>query len=140
WWWQPMMGSCPQTREHLAILELLGIKRLVVALTKIDLVDKEWQGLIEEQIRDFLRDTAFADAPLVSVSSRTGENVDVLIGLLDELSAVRSDKEIDPPLRMPIDRVFSLSGIGTVVTGTLWSGTIEVDQTVEVLPGRLRPL
>ncbi|GFP38219.1 selenocysteine-specific elongation factor, partial [Candidatus Hakubella thermalkaliphila] len=72
------------------------------------------------------------------LSSRTGENVDVLIGLLDELSAVRSDKEIDPPLRMPIDRVFSLSGIGTVVTGTLWSGTIEVDQTVEVLPGRLR--
>ncbi|GFP19434.1 selenocysteine-specific elongation factor [Candidatus Hakubella thermalkaliphila] len=131
-------GVMPQTREHLAILELLGIKRLVVALTKIDLVDKEWQGLIEEQIRDFLRDTAFADAPLVSVSSRTGENVDVLIGLLDELSAVRSDKEIDPPLRMPIDRVFSLSGIGTVVTGTLWSGTIEVDQTVEVLPGRLR--
>ncbi len=131
-------GVMPQTREHLAILELLGIKRLVVALTKIDLVDKEWQGLIEEQIRDFLRDTAFADAPLVAVSSRTGENVDMLVRLLDELTAVRSDKEIDLPVRMPIDRVFSLSGIGTVVTGTLWSGTVKVDQTVEILPARLR--
>ncbi len=127
-------GIMPQTIEHLAVLELLGVRTCVVALTKVDLVDDEWQELIKEEIAQFLAGTPFEGAPIIGVSSRTGEGLDALRAALD--SAVDTAAHIKPsgPVRMPIDRVFTIKGFGTVVTGTLWSGTLCEGDSLKVLP------
>lgn len=132
-------GVMPQTKEHLAILDLLQIENGVVALTKIDLVpDPEWLDLVEEELHQAFAGTVLADAPIVRVSARTGENMDQL---QETLQTVLGQKPARPDLgrpRLPIDRVFSIAGFGTVVTGTLVDGHFSVGDEVVVLPGEIR--
>lgn len=132
-------GVMPQTREHLAILNILQIPAGVVALTKIDMVnDEEWLALVEEELRQELRGTVLEDAPIVPVSARTGKNLDQLQITLQE---VLSRNPLRPDLgrpRLPIDRVFTMAGFGTVVTGTLVDGHFSVGDEVVILPGEQR--
>ncbi len=131
-------GPMPQTNEHLAILNLLRIERGIVVLTKIDSVDQEWRELVSEEIRELLSGTGLASAPIVPVSSITGEGLDTLRSAIDDmLSEVPPHTEHGRP-RLPIDRVFTISGFGTVVTGTLVDGPLAVGQEVEIQPGGLR--
>jgi len=138
-------GVMPQTREHLDILDLLQIKNGIIVLTKIDMIsDPDWLDLIEDDIRLTLAETILADAPLVRVSSRTRIGIPELI---DQLSLTLKESTERPDLgrpRLPIDRVFSIAGFGTVVTGTLLDGTFSIGEEVEILPrrqtGRIRGL
>jgi selenocysteine-specific elongation factor len=127
-------GVMPQTREHLAIVDLLGIEHGVVAVTKADLADPDWLALVEADVRELLAGTALADAPIVPVSARTGDGLPELLTALDEVAAVTESRHSDLPARLPVDRVFTIAGAGTVVTGTLWSGRIERDDTLQALP------
>jgi selenocysteine-specific elongation factor len=131
-------GVMPQTREHLAICDLLRVKKGLIALTKADLVDKDWLALVQDEVRDFVKGTFLDKAALIPVSSKTGENIPALLKELARLSDEVSQKSPNGVLRLPIDRVFTMKGFGTVVTGTLLSGTISADQEVEVLPKGLR--
>ncbi len=138
-------GVMPQTREHLAILDLLQIPAAVVALTKIDLVpDVEWLDLVEADLQDTLKGTALENAPIVRVSARSGEGLDALVQTLqDVLTAHPHRPDLGRP-RLPVDRVFTLPGFGTIVTGTLTDGHLSVGDAVEILPpgieGRIRGL
>lgn len=127
-------GVMPQTREHLAIVDLLGVRRGVVAVTKVDLVEPEWLDLVLEDIRAALVDSSFADAPLVPVSARTGAGLDALTAALADAAATVAPRNDDDLFRLPIDRVFTIRGTGTVVTGTVWSGRLRADAAVRVLP------
>lgn len=131
-------GIMPQTLEHLAVLELLGVPRLVVALTKIDLVDDEWTSFMADEIEARLEQTPYAHAPVVSVSSKTGQGLDDLKGALAEMARATERIQTGSIPRLPVDRVFSVKGAGTVITGTLWSGKIALDDEIEVLPSGLR--
>ena len=128
----------PQTREHLAILDLLQVPRGVIALTKTDLVDDpEWLELVTLEIADTMQDTALAGAPIVPVSARSGQGLDKLRDVLSiSLHEIPAPPDLGRP-RLPIDRVFTLSGFGTVVTGTLLDGRLRVGDEVEVQPGGL---
>ncbi|MBI4299550.1 MAG: selenocysteine-specific translation elongation factor [Chloroflexi bacterium] len=131
-------GVMPQTRVHLAIIDLLQIRSGVVALSKRDLVDAEWLELVKADLQDTLRGTVLEEAPLVAVSAVTGEGLPGLLASLDsQLESMEPKRDIGRP-RLPIDRVFTISGFGTVVTGTLIDGSLSVGQEVEVLPGGLR--
>ena len=127
-------GIMPQTREHLDICQLLGVKRGVVALTKSDLVDADWLALVEEEVRDYLRGSFLDGAALVPVSARTGAGLDdlraELVRLCDEVPA----RAADGTFRLPLDRVFTIHGFGTVVTGTILGGTIKAGDPVVVHP------
>ncbi len=129
-------GVMPQTREHLRIIELLGIPTGLVALTKIDMVDGDLAELARADVEDLLATTPYRAAPIVLVSGVTGEGSAELVATLDRLGAAIPPRPAYPATRMPIDRVFSLKGIGTVVTGTLWSGSLSAEDTVAVLPPR----
>lgn len=128
-------GVMPQTVEHLHILQLLGIKRGVVAITKCDMVEGDWLELVHEQVRELLATSSLKDAPLISVSAHTGEGIDELKDLLDKVAGEVPEKPSSGLCRMPIDRVFTKQGFGTIVTGTLRSGSIVVGQHLELLPG-----
>jgi len=131
-------GVMPQTREHLAILELLGIERGVVALTKRDLVDDEWAALVRAEVRTALAATPLAGAPLVDVSATTRRGLDALLAALETvLGAAPPRRDLARP-RLPIDRAFTMTGFGTVVTGTLVDGSLRVGDEVEVFPRGLR--
>jgi len=131
-------GVMPQTREHLAILGLLGIDRGVIALTKRDLVDDEWAALAAGDVRAALRGTALADAPLVEVSSVSRRGLDeLLLALQRVLGEAPARRDVGRP-RLPVDRSFTMSGFGTVVTGTLIDGSLAVGDEVGVFPGDLR--
>ncbi len=127
-------GVMPQTREHLAVVSLLGVPRMVVALTKTDLVDAEWLELVEEDARALLAGTPYAEAEVVPVSAVTGEGVDALSAALVRCAA-QDGRDSGDLARLPVDRVFALEGAGTVVTGTLWSGRLERGGAVRILPG-----
>lgn len=127
-------GVMPQTVEHLAVLELLGVRSLVVALTKIDLVDEEWRAFVADEVAARLEASPYAGAPIVGVSSRTGEGLDELRSVLDAAAAAAQRTKLDGPARMPVDRVFTVKGFGTVATGTLWSGTLSEGDALTVLP------
>lgn len=128
-------GVMPQTREHLAILDLLEIDRGVVALTKVDLIhDAEWLDLIEQEARELLRRSSLENAKVYRVSSKTSEGLEALAEALAELSEAREPVNDPAKTRLPIDRSFSISGFGTVVTGTLLGGPLEVGEVVEALP------
>lgn len=124
----------PQTREHLAICDLLRVKKGVIALTKTDLVDKDWLMLVQDDVRGFVKGTFLEKAPIVPISTKTGENISTLIQELDKLSKEVSPKSPNGVLRLPIDRVFTMKGFGTVITGTILSGAVNQDQEVEILP------
>jgi selenocysteine-specific elongation factor len=128
-------GVMPQTREHLAIVELLDVPAGAVALTKRDLVDDELAELARLGIEELLEDGPYAGAQVVEVSSRTGAGLDDLRTMLDGLATGADRHPGDGPVRLPIDRVFTLRGIGTVVTGTLWSGTVSVGDRLAIEPG-----
>jgi selenocysteine-specific elongation factor len=130
-------GVMPQTREHLEICQLLGVKKGLVALTKSDMVDEDWLGLVGEEVRDYLAGSFLAEAPIIPVSSRSGAGLDELKGALVSLAAEVEEKRHDGPFRLPVDRVFTVTGFGTVVTGTLLSGEIRVGDEVEILPAGL---
>jgi selenocysteine-specific elongation factor len=127
-------GVMPQTREHLRIIELLDIPLGAVALTKVDMVDKEMVELAAADVEDFLGSSRYAGSSIVPVSGVTGEGLDRLLATLDELADRAPSRTAYPATRLPIDRVFSLKGIGTVVTGTLWSGQLRAEDTVSILP------
>src|SRR5579871_2346255 len=125
-------GVMPQTREHVAILDLLGISNGVVALTKRDLVDDEWLDLVQADVEEFLESTSLGGAPIVPCSATTGVGLDVLIGVLQELLAKERLRPSTGRPRLPIDRVFTVAGFGTVVTGTLIDGEMHLGQELEV--------
>ena len=124
----------PQTREHLEIMELLGIPAGLVALTKIDLVDRDFVELVAADIADLTRGTFLEGCPIVPVSSQTGEGLDELRAALAKLANEVVIPEALPLFRMPIDRVFSVAGHGTVVTGSVASGSVRAGETLEMLP------
>jgi selenocysteine-specific elongation factor len=127
-------GIMPQTREHLTILELLGVRRGAIAITKSDLVEADWLALVEDDIRE-VTCRVLPDAPIVVTSATTGAGISELRRSLRDvaLSVARSDDR--DLFRTPIDRVFSIRGTGTVVTGTVWSGSLTRDESVRILPG-----
>lgn len=128
-------GIMPQTIEHLNICNMLGCKAGIIALTKIDLVDKEWLQLVQEEALKFIKGTFLEDSNvIIPVSAKTRENIELLKSKIQELSKVVKPKSSGGFFRLPIDRVFTLKGFGTVVTGTVLSGNIRIDDMVEILP------
>jgi selenocysteine-specific elongation factor len=128
-------GVMPQTREHLAILDILEVTNSVVALTKQDLIDDpEWLMLVEDDLREQLAGTCLQDSPIVPVSALTGAGIPELLAELDKAVAASPERADTGSPRLPIDRAFSLSGFGTIVTGTLSDGHLEVGAEVEILP------
>jgi selenocysteine-specific elongation factor len=131
-------GIMPQSREHLAICDMLKIKTGLIALTKADLVEKEWLQLVRDEVRTFIKDTFLDGAPIVPVSSRTGENLELLKKEIRDIALSISPKTAGGLFRLPIDRVFTLKGFGTVITGTAISGRVSVEDQVEILPSNVR--
>ena len=128
-------GIMPQTREHMDILGLLGIKKSILVINKCDLVDEEWLELVEEEIQEELEGTFLEGAPVVKVSAATGQGLDELTDTIQQLMSdevVAKDTQTLP--RLPIDRAFTLSGFGTIITGTLISGTITREDVLEMYP------
>lgn len=137
-------GIMPQTREHLAILDLLRVSDGLVALTKADLVDDEWLVFVSDEVRTLLQSTTLSQAPIIPCSARTGLGLPALLTELDQvLTRVEQKQEKFIPknsvgTRLPIDRIFSLTGFGTIVTGTLLDGPLTVGQEIEILPQGLK--
>jgi selenocysteine-specific elongation factor len=128
-------GVMPQTTEHLSIIDMLGVKRGVVVITKSDLVDKDMIELVKDDIRETLKGTVLEDSPIIPVSAITGEGIEELLKMIDDVAKSVELRESAEAFRLPVDRVFTLKGVGTVVTGTLWSGEIHPDDSAVVLPG-----
>ena len=131
-------GVMPQTREHLDICQLLAIKRGLIALTKSDLVDDEWLALVQEDIRKAVQGTFLEQAPIIPLSSTTGKGIPDLLAALDAIVAAVRERPSSGIARLPIDRVFTMKGFGTVITGTLLAGTVSVGDEVEILPSSVR--
>ena len=128
-------GIMPQTREHLDILQLLGIEKTILVISKCDLVEQEWLELMEEEIREGLAGTILDGAPVARISSVTGEGIDALKDLIADMVRTQVQaRDINSIPRLPIDRVFTLSGFGTIVTGTLLSGSITKNDDLELYP------
>lgn len=127
-------GVMPQTREHLDICTLLGVSHGLVVLTKIDMVDEEWLGLVQEDVAEYLEDTFLAGAPIVPVSAVTGQGLPELVKLLDEMVSHLDERPAYGPFRLPVDRVFTMKGFGTVITGTAVGGSVTLGQEVEIYP------
>lgn len=131
-------GPMPQTAEHLAILDLLDIQHGIVVLTKRDLVDAEWLELVTEETRERLAGASLADAPIVAVDSLSRAGLDNLIAQIDQLASALPVRSTAGRPRLPVDRAFTVAGFGTVVTGTLSGGPLEVGQEIELAPGGIR--
>jgi selenocysteine-specific elongation factor len=129
-------GVMPQTSEHLEILSLLEIPRAIVALSKSDLVTEEWLSLVSDDVHSLLATTRFADSEIIPVSALTGAGLPALREAIaaGALAAQKTSRPADDLFRMPVDRAFTVKGTGTVVTGTVWSGTVARDTTVAVFP------
>lgn len=131
-------GVMPQTREHLAILDLLEIQRGLVVVTKKDLVDGELLSLVKMEIEELISTTTLSQAPIVTVSALTGEGLSELVSAIDELlGSIEPRQDLGRP-RLFIDRVFTITGSGTIVTGTLIDGSLSVGQEVEIVPAGLK--
>lgn len=128
-------GIMPQTREHVDILHLLGIEKSIIVLNKCDLVDEEWLELVEEEVREELAGTFLEHAPVAKVSAATGQGLEELIQIIEKMTEDDlTPKDVHTIPRLPVDRVFTLSGFGTIITGTLVSGTIHKEDTLEMYP------
>jgi len=127
-------GVMPQTREHMEICTLLGIQHGLIVMTKTDMVDEEWLELAREDIRDFSQGTFLEEAPIMPVSSVTGDGIPGLISAINEIAGSIPQRPPSSLFRLPIDRVFTMKGFGTVITGTLVSGKINVGETIMVYP------
>jgi selenocysteine-specific elongation factor len=130
-------GVMPQTREHLDICKLLRVRKGLVVLTKIDLLDRELLELVKEEVTEIVQDTFLKNAPILAVSSVTGEGIPQLLSALDLLSQEIKERSSEGLFRLPIDRVFTMKGFGTVVTGTMISGSLSLGETAQVLPSGL---
>ncbi|MBD3290183.1 selenocysteine-specific translation elongation factor [candidate division KSB1 bacterium] len=127
-------GVMPQTREHLDILNLLQIKNGIIVITKTDIVESDWTELVVDDIQDLVNDTFLKDAPIIKISNESGEGIPVLKSeIMNTLKKVAAKKD-KGVFRLPIDRVFSMKGFGTVVAGTVLSGSLTTEQPVELLP------
>ena len=131
-------GVMPQTREHLEICHLLGVAHGFVALTKTDMVDEEWLELVTEDVSEFSEGTFLENAPIVPVSSTTGEGLDAFVRTLDEYCTQLPEREPSNLFRLPADRVFTIKGFGTVITGTLISGKIATGEPVMIYPSGIK--
>ncbi|MBL8623133.1 MAG: selenocysteine-specific translation elongation factor [Myxococcales bacterium] len=130
-------GVMPQTREHLDVCQLLGVRRGLVVITKRDLVDDEWLAMLDDELAAAFAGTFLADAPRLAVSARTGAGLPALVAAIEQALAGLPPRPGTGLLRVPVDRVFTLRGFGTVVTGTITSGAVAVGDEVEVYPRRL---
>ncbi len=131
-------GIMPQTREHFEICRLLGVKDGMIILTKKDMVEEEWLEMVQEDVREFFAESFLDDAPLITVSSTTGEGIDEVIATLDaKVKAINFQEEFGP-FRLAVDRVFSMKGFGTVITGTSLSGRVCVGDNLMFYPGGLQ--
>ena len=128
-------GIMPQTREHFEILQALGINDGIIAVTKTDMVEEEWLEMMLEEVDDYFKGSFLEGKPVIPVSAATGENIDVLkeaiIEKCDRENKRREEKEL---FRLPVDRVFSMQGFGTVITGTLMDGTVKTGQDIVINP------
>jgi len=135
-------GVMPQTTEHFHIIDMLGIEAGIIVLTKVDLAESDWVDFVKEDIREQFSETIFKNAPIVSVSAITGQGIDELKQEIAKLADIVKPKETVAAFRLPVDRIFSIAGFGTVVTGTALSGSIQIGDKVELLPngdeGRIR--
>ena len=128
-------GIMPQTREHMDILNLLGIEKSIIVLNKCDLVEEDWLELVEEEIKEELSGTFLEKAPVVRVSAATGEGLPYLVEVIQRMAEEEvEEKDTDTIPRLPVDRAFSLQGFGTIITGTLLSGTITREDALEMYP------
>ncbi|MBF0120477.1 MAG: selenocysteine-specific translation elongation factor [Desulfobacterales bacterium] len=127
-------GVMPQTREHMDICGLLNVKTGLIALTKIDMIDEEWQELVTEDIKQFTKGTFLENAPIVPISSSKGLGLDEFIKTIDRLSEKIPSRSYTGLFRLPVDRVFTMKGFGTVITGTLISGHIKVGDSIMIYP------
>ena len=130
-------GFMPQTVEHLGILSLLGIKEGLVVITKADMVDPEWVDMIREDVKEQVKGTFLENKPIMAVSAYTGEGIPELREHLRKLVQQTGEKSLRTPFRLPVDRVFSVEGFGTVVTGTLIEGSMSEDEMAELVPSGL---
>lgn len=131
-------GVMPQTREHIDICELLGLKRGIVAVTKKDLVDDDMVELVKEDIEDFLKGRALEGSPIIPVSSTTGENIDLLKEAIQKGAQGIEERSKEGIFRLPVDRVFTIRGLGTIITGTCISGHIRIGEEIEIYPDNKR--
>src|SRR5262249_19443162 len=127
-------GVMPQTREHLDICDLLGVRRGLVVLTKRDLVDDEWLAMVTEEVRAALVKTFLADAPIVATSTKTGQGLDALRSELVRAIEASAPRAATGVFRLPIDRVFTVKGFGTIVTGTVLGGEVALHDELSVIP------
>ncbi len=128
----------PQTREHLAILDLLAITRGIAVITKKDLVDEEWLSLVKMEVTELLEPTGLSQSPVVTVSALTGEGLPELLETIDQMLEKTVPRKDTSRARLPVDRVFSMAGAGTVVTGTLIDGSLSVGDEIEIVPSGLK--
>jgi selenocysteine-specific elongation factor len=128
-------GIMPQTKEHFDIISLLGVGTAIFALTKRDLVDTEMIDMVREEVEDLIKETRFKGAAVIPTSTRTGEGVNEVRAAIEQAVAGIEERKIGTAVRLPVDRVFTMTGRGTVVTGTLWSGTVSKEDRLEILPG-----
>jgi selenocysteine-specific elongation factor len=135
-------GIMPQTREHFEICRLLGVERGIIVITKKDMVEPDWLAMVQEEVRDYFKGSFLAEAPMLSVSSVTGEGLAEVRNALDQLVAASDFSEAYGPFRLPVDRVFSIKGFGAVITGTSISGRIGLGDEITLYPsgqqGRVR--
>ncbi len=127
-------GIMPQTREHLDIIDLLQIPQGIIVITKIDLVDRDWLELVREEVSELVTGTVLQDAPVAEVSAASGQGLKELVDLIDRIAVEIKERPVVGHARIPIDRVFSMTGFGTVVTGTMVEGRLRVGDTVQILP------
>ncbi len=130
-------GVMPQTREHMEICQLMGIEHGMIALTKIDLVDEELLELARADIEDFVQDTFLEDKPVAAVSASKGQGLDAFVATLQSICQSLPERKFSSVFRLPVDRVFSMKGFGTVITGTLISGRVQVGNEIMVYPGKI---
>ena len=129
-------GIMPQTREHFEICRLLGIERGLIIITKKDMVEEDWLALVTDDVRSFFAGSFLEEAPLLTVSSTTGDGIEEVMKTLDALVAASDFSEAHGPFRMPVDRIFSMKGFGTVITGTAISGRIKTGEDIMLYPSR----
>ncbi len=128
-------GIMPQTREHLAICQLLGVRQGLVILTKIDMVEPDWLEMVQEDVREYFKGTFLESAPIIPVSSTTGDGIETLKTTLREIAEKIEPRQTGGPFRLPIDRVFTIRGFGTVVTGTVSGGSVSDGESLSIIPG-----
>lgn len=130
-------GIMPQTKEHYDILRLLNVKNGIIVITKTDMVDEEWLHMVKDDISEYFKDSIFKHSPIMKVSSKTGKGIPELITEIDRMTEIVEEKDAGRDFYMPIDRVFTVSGFGTVVTGTIMSGEVRLNDELELFTSNI---